>query len=106
MRERFQIIRNRTICGYDDDLEELFSYKIECKFYEDDFFYGLSIHSIICNNIQSLKYHVEQNNEDINIQDGDGQTPLYKASLSDNLDIVKYLIEECKVDPNIQNKYK
>ena len=47
MRECFKIIKNRTICGYDDDSNELFSDEIESNFYEDEYFYSLSIHSII-----------------------------------------------------------
>ena len=36
--------------------------------------------------------------------DNDGDTCLHCAALEGHLAVVKYLIEECRFDPNLENK--
>ena len=52
------------------------------------------------------KYMLKNINELIElIKNNDGYTPLHISSQEGHLNIVKYLIEECKCDPNIKDKY-
>jgi ankyrin repeat protein len=61
----------------------------------------------ICgNNIEAIKYLLNNNLIDINIQDNIGTTPLMYASYCNNIEILKILLSYKDINVNHQNKWK
>jgi ankyrin repeat protein len=54
-------------------------------------------------NIEAIKYLLDNNLIDINIQDKDGWTPLMYASIWNNIEMVKMLLSYKDINVNHQN---
>lgn len=44
-------------------------------------------------------------NADLNLGDYDKRTPLHLAAATGHLDIIKFLVEVCKCDPSIKDRW-
>jgi ankyrin repeat protein len=58
------------------------------------------------NNIEAIKYLLDNKLIDINIQDKDGWTPLISASAWNKIEIVKLLLSYKDINVNCQSKWK
>lgn len=59
--------------------------------------------AVLLNNMDLVKYLIDEKKADCNVHNCIGQTPLHFAFRCDNLDIVKYLVDEKKVDFTIKD---
>jgi ankyrin repeat protein len=60
---------------------------------------------IIENNIEAIKYLLDNNLINVNIQDNFNNTPLILATFCNNIEIVKLLLTYKGINVNIQNHW-
>jgi len=60
----------------------------------------------ICDSMHTLKLLGKTNPRSVNLLDNSGKSVLHYVSLSGNLEMVKYLVTECRADVNLKGSHK